>query len=104
MRTLHNTTAALVAAASWRAGAGGAAGIAGMGWLMLNGFVVHQYGDLGWDGNRDVSRLAVLLVGALVASSVHAVLIRTRRHRALEPVVPRSTCPDAARLRRGSPA
>jgi hypothetical protein len=33
---------------------------AGLGWLMLNGLVVHTGGQLGWDGRRDVIRLGVL--------------------------------------------
>lgn len=35
-----------------------------LGWLFLNGFVVHHHGTLGWDGRKDVVRFAVLLAAA----------------------------------------
>jgi hypothetical protein len=41
---------------------------AGVGWLVLNGFVVHDFGVLGFDGAPDVARLG-LLVGLATAAS-----------------------------------
>ncbi len=41
---------------------------AGIGWLLVDGFVVHRYGVLGFDGNPDVARLA-LLVGVATAAT-----------------------------------
>ena len=40
------------------------------GWLFLDGFVVHQYGDLGWDGWADVVRLGVLVAAAVVGTAI----------------------------------
>jgi hypothetical protein len=45
---------------------GGAAAV--VGWLVVNGFVVHRLGVLGFDGSPDVARLA-LLVGLAVAAT-----------------------------------
>lgn len=85
--------AAVVAAVSWTARAGAAACIAGMGWLMLDGFVVHRYGDLAWNGGRDPRRLTVLLAAALAASIGRALLLAVRSRHPAESLLPRPRTP-----------
>ena len=60
-------TAVLVGGCSLGVSRAVAVSVAGIGWLLLNGFVVHAYGQLGFvDG--DVARAALLLaVGLTVA-------------------------------------
>ena len=41
---------------------------AGTGWLVADGFVVHRYGELGWQGLSSLALVAVL-VGASVGAS-----------------------------------
>ena len=41
--------------------------LAGIAWLLVNGFVVNDYGQLHWSGLVDATALAVLLVVAMVA-------------------------------------
>jgi len=42
--------------------------IAGIAWLMLNGFLVDRYGDLRWHGGADLVRL-LAMVGICLAAS-----------------------------------
>jgi hypothetical protein len=56
--------AVVVAACSYGAGHILAVAVAGIGWLLLNGFVAHGWGQLGFTGGGDVVRAAVLLVVA----------------------------------------
>lgn len=63
--------ALLVAAASIRMRAGTAVAAALVGWLLVDGFVEHRYGSLGYDGLPDLARLALLLAVAVVATRVH---------------------------------
>lgn len=58
-----------------------------VGWLFLNSFVVHQYGQLRWEGWSDGVRLLVL-VGAAVTGTLLAVLT-ARAGRSAAPVLPR---------------
>jgi hypothetical protein len=60
--------AVLVTAASvgMRTSTAGAAAL--VGWLVVNGFVVHQFGVLGFDGTPDIARLALLVGLALTAT------------------------------------
>jgi hypothetical protein len=51
--------------------AGTAIGCAGIAWLVVNGFVDHRLGTLGWDGSADLGRLALLIGLAIVATRVH---------------------------------
>jgi hypothetical protein len=44
-----------------------AAAVAGTGWLVLNGFVIHRYGELGFGASSWGLLAAVLLVGLVVA-------------------------------------
>jgi hypothetical protein len=60
--------ALLVTLASVGARAATALCAAGVGWLVVNGFVVHRLGVLGFDGVPDTVTLA-LLVGLGVAAS-----------------------------------
>jgi hypothetical protein len=60
--------AVLVTAASvgMRTPTAGAAAL--VGWLVVNGFVVHRFGVLGFDGTPDVARLALLVGLAMTAT------------------------------------
>ena len=60
--------AVLVAAASLRMRPRVALLLAVVGWLVVDGFVVHRYGVLGWDGAPDAARLA-LLAGLATAAA-----------------------------------
>ena len=42
-----------------------------VGWLLVNGFVVHRDGVLRYDGPADLARLALLLGLAALATRVH---------------------------------
>ena len=59
---------ALVAGCSLGVSRAVAVGVAGIGWLLINGFLVHQYGQLGFVGVGDVAR-AGLLLGVALASA-----------------------------------
>ena len=48
-----------------------AVSIAGIGWLLLNGFVVHEYGQLGFVGIGDVARAGLLLGVGLTVAGLH---------------------------------
>jgi hypothetical protein len=63
--------ALLVAAASTRMRAGGALAAAVVGWLLVDGFVTHRYGVLGYDGTPDLARFALLVGVAVLATRVH---------------------------------
>jgi hypothetical protein len=58
---------ALVAGCSYGVGNVAAVSVAGIGWLVVNGFVVHRLGQLGFVGTGDVVRAALLLGVALAA-------------------------------------
>ena len=58
----------LVAGCSYGVGRLVAACVAGIGWLLLNGFVAHQLGQLGFVGLGDVVR-AVLLLGVALGAA-----------------------------------
>ncbi len=60
--------ALLVTAASigMRPTTAGAAAL--VGWLVVNGFVVHRFGVLGFDGAPDLARLALLAALAMTAT------------------------------------
>ena len=63
--------ALLVTAASVGVRTHVAAASALVGWLVVDGFVDHRYGVLGWDGLHDVLRLALVLTLALAATWAH---------------------------------
>ena len=44
--------------------------VAVVGWLIVNGFVVHSLGVLGFDGTPDTARLALLVALAVAATRV----------------------------------
>jgi len=60
--------ALLVACASFGTRTFTALSAAAVGWLVLNGFVTHRVGVLGFDGTPDVARLALLVALAVAAS------------------------------------
>jgi hypothetical protein len=62
--------ALLVAVASLRMRAGTALAAAAVGWLLVDGFVTHRYGSLGYDGTPDLVRLTLLAGVALLATRV----------------------------------
>ncbi len=49
-----------------------------VGWLMLNGFVIDQYGVLAWHGPDDLVRIGVLLAAAVVVALTRAVQLEAR--------------------------
>ncbi|MFC8450095.1 hypothetical protein [Kitasatospora sp. NPDC057223] len=54
--------------------------IGGAAWLVLNGFVVHRYATLGWDGSgTELARLG-LFAGAALLAALPAALPRRRIH------------------------
>ena len=63
--------ALLVAGASLQMRAGTALAAAAVGWLLVDGFVTHRYGVLGYDGTPDLARLALLAGVAVLATRVH---------------------------------
>jgi hypothetical protein len=60
--------ALLVTAASVGLATRAAVVLAAIGWLVVDGFVVHRYGVLGFDGAPDAVRLALLVVLATSAA------------------------------------
>jgi hypothetical protein len=60
--------ALLVAVSSVRMRAGTALAAAAIGWLLVDGFVTHRLGTLGYDGTPDLARLALLAGVAVLAS------------------------------------
>ncbi len=52
---------------------------AAFGWLMFDGFVVNQFGELRWHGAGDAVRLLILLAVAVMSSGVQALKIRLTR-------------------------
>jgi hypothetical protein len=62
--------AAMVAAASLRMRAGTALAAALVGWLLVDGFVTHRYGELGYAGPADLARLALLVGVGILATRV----------------------------------
>jgi hypothetical protein len=63
--------ALLVAGASLRMRVGTALAAAAVGWLLVDGFVAHRYGVLGYDGTPDLARLALLVGVAVLATRAH---------------------------------
>jgi len=61
---------ALVACCSLGVSRAMSVNVAGIGWLLLNGFVVHRYGQLGFVGVGDVARAVLLLGVALTAAEL----------------------------------
>jgi K+-sensing histidine kinase KdpD len=51
---------------------------AGIGWLVLNGFLLNQYGELHWSGWADFFRIVVLLTAAVLGSATTLAWIPTR--------------------------
>lgn len=47
---------------------GAAVGVAGVCWLLYNGFVIPEFGELGWDSTADSRRIGLLLGAALVGT------------------------------------
>ncbi|HEY3530516.1 MAG TPA: hypothetical protein VGK78_15330 [Nocardioides sp.] len=60
--------AVLVSVASFGVRLPTATAAALVGWLVVDGFVIHRFGVLGFDGTPDVARLAVLVVLATAAA------------------------------------
>lgn len=82
--------AALVGLCCLRQPVGPALAIAGLGWLVVTGFVVHRYGDLAWSGSADLTRLGVIVGAALLGvllSRPYAAPHLGRLHRQRDAVV-----------------
>lgn len=54
--------------------------LAVLGWLFTNGFIVHQYGELGWQATAEPTRVA-MFAGAAFLGALCGHLLRVRRHR-----------------------
>lgn len=99
---------AIVAVSAWLGTPAGALAATGVGWLLLDGFLVDQQGALRWHGPPDLVRLLVLVGVAISVSSVRAAMVQLppleRRHRIAErpraEPAPRSTGWYAAPLLR----
>jgi hypothetical protein len=69
-------------------------------WLVFDGFVVHRWGVLGWDGRADAIRLGALVGAGMVGSLLGLVarLWPQRSHwfrrAAAQPYVPELPAPD----------
>lgn len=74
-------TSGIVAVAAWwsRVPVAFAAGFTG--WLMINGFLVNQHGELRWHGNGDLLRLGVLVGAAVGVAGVRTAELAVRRRR-----------------------
>jgi hypothetical protein len=59
---------ALVAACGVGQSVPGAAAIAATGWLVINGFVLHRYGELGFGAASRWALVLVLAIGLVVAA------------------------------------
>jgi hypothetical protein len=57
----------VVVIGSWRQTTPTVLVAAAMGWLFVNGFLVNQLGELGWDGLPDLGRLVLFVAAAWVA-------------------------------------
>jgi K+-sensing histidine kinase KdpD len=64
--------ALVVAAFAWFVRPVAAVVVAVLGWLILNGFLVDQFGTLRWHGEVDAARLAVLIIAAAAGCLLHA--------------------------------
>lgn len=74
------TTAVTAVAAWWsRVPVAFATGITG--WLMINGFLVNQHGQLRWHGGGDLVRLGVLVGVGVGIAAVRAAQLKLRRRR-----------------------
>ena len=65
---VEGVLAMLVTASSIGTRTSTALGAALIGWMIVNGFVVHQLGVLGFDGTPDLARLLLLVVLAMAAT------------------------------------
>ena len=63
----------VVAAIAWWCRPLGGAIVAGIAWLMFNGFVVHELGELHWHGFEELRRIAILCGIGLAASLARSV-------------------------------
>ncbi len=68
----------LVGLIAWWSTICGAVLSALVGWLMLNGFAIDQYGVLAWHGPDDLVRIGVLLAAAVVVALTRAVQLEAR--------------------------
>ena len=71
--------AGVVALSGWWAAWGAVLATAGFAWLMLNGFVADQYGELRWHGSSDVVRMVVLFGCGVAVAALRSRQLRRRR-------------------------
>jgi hypothetical protein len=64
-----------------------------LGWLMFNGFVVDEYGALGWHGRSDAVRLGMLLAIAVVTSLARAIRVAMTRRIVIAELAPATSTP-----------
>jgi hypothetical protein len=71
--------AGVVALSGWWAAWDAVLAAAGFAWLMLNGFVADQLGELRWHGSSDVVRMVVLFGCGVAVTAMRSVQLRRRR-------------------------
>ncbi|HWC34555.1 MAG TPA: hypothetical protein VG650_06970 [Mycobacteriales bacterium] len=71
--------AGLTALSSWIFEWSAALVTAGLAWLMLNGFIADEHGELRWHGHRDVVAAIVLLGSVVAVGALRGLQIRRRR-------------------------
>jgi fatty acid desaturase len=49
-------------------------------WMVYDGFAVHRFGNVSWDGAADIRRLALLLVATLLGTGISHVVSAFRAH------------------------
>ncbi|WP_029536118.1 hypothetical protein [Saccharopolyspora spinosa] len=59
-----------------------------LGWMLLNGFVVHTRGDLAWEGVSDAVRLGTLAGAALIGVLCGWVAVRARERSTVSMSIP----------------
>ncbi|MQA79115.1 MAG: hypothetical protein GEV10_11680 [Streptosporangiales bacterium] len=69
--------------------------LAVLGWLFTNGFIIHQFGELGWQTTTEPTRVGVFACAAVVGA-LCGHLLRIRPHRTRDP-----RHLDPAKTRRG---
>src|SRR4051794_25460680 len=77
------TAAAILTAVT--AGMRSALAVGVIAWLFDNGFLVHRFGDLRWDGASDAGALA-LLVGCALVTALLGASLRSRHSRPVGPL------------------
>lgn len=73
--------AVIAAAASWWLTIPAALGAVALAFLVIDGFVLGQLGDLSWDGTPDAALLVVLVLACVLSSEARREVSDARRQR-----------------------